>query len=144
MFTKELSFQMLKVIDQRKLTLEKVSEASGLSRKFIGNIINGKQVPTLDSFEKICSALELEPNDLLLNEKSKFSIKAEPMCVCKAFCKKGSNGDTLIPICPSCTSLLTSELQSYCDTCGQHLSWKNYHKSDITFENPRKLQRVTK
>ena len=141
MFTKELSLQMLKVIDHRKLTLEKVSEATGLSRKFIGNIINGKQVPTLDSFEKICSALELEPNDLLLNEKSRFPSKSEPMCVCAALYRENSGTANLIPICPSCNSLLTSELQSYCDSCGQRLSWKKYHKSDITFENPRNYRR---
>ncbi len=138
MFTKELSIQMLKVIDQRKLTLEKVSEASGLSRKFIGNIVNGKQVPTLDSFEKICAALELEPNDLLLSEKSKASDKSTK-CVCQIYCKSTPQAQKATPICPSCKSPLTSELQSYCDACGQRLSWKKYIHSDITFENPRKL-----
>lgn len=136
MFTKELSFQMLKIIDQRKLTLEKLSEATGMSRKFIGNIINGKQVPSLDSFEKICSALELEPNDLLLNEKSKALGKTAPMCVDKVLLKQNS---IHTPLCPACSSALSSELQSYCDVCGQHLSWKKYNKSDIILENPRKL-----
>ena len=138
MFSKQLSIQMLKVIDQRKLTLEKISEASGLSRKFIGNIINGKQVPTLDSFEKICAALELDPNDLLLSEKSRSSDKSTKY-VCQISCKTTLKGQIVTPICPNCNSSLVGELQSYCDACGQHLSWKKYIHSDITFENPRKL-----
>lgn len=135
MFTKELSLQMLKIIDQKKLTFEKLSEATGMSRKFIGNIINEKQSPTLDSFEKICSALELEPNDLLLNEKSKASDKSVPMLVNKVFLKQNS---VHTPLCPSCRSALASEFQSYCDACGQRLSWKKYSKSDIVIENPGK------
>ena len=139
MFTKELSVQMLKVIDERKLTLETLSEAAGLSRKFVGNIINGKQVPTLDSFEKICSALELEPNDLLLNQKSKDPRRAEPMRVNTVYCNRTVGQKVYKPICPNCKSLLTAEKQSHCDICGQRLSWYKYTESNITFERPKRL-----
>ena len=139
MFSKQLSYQMLKIIDQRKLTLEGVSEAAGLSRKFVGNIVNGKQVPTLESFEKLCTALELEPNDLLLSDKSKTKEKSAPKRVNKVFCSNQNEKHRLIPVCPSCNSLLGTEKQSYCDVCGQRLRWDNYSKSEITFEKPRKL-----
>lgn len=139
MFTKELSIQMLKVIDERKLTLETLSEAAGLSRKFVGNIINGKQVPTLDSFEKICSALQLEPNDLLLSKKSKEPDRAEPMRVNMLYCDSIIDRQAYTPICPNCNSLLSIERQSHCDICGQRLSWYRYTESNITFERPKRL-----
>jgi transcriptional regulator with XRE-family HTH domain len=138
MFAKQLSVQMLKVIDQRNLTLEKVSELTGMSRKFVSNVVNGKQVPTIDSFEKICTALELEPNDLLLSEKSKAFGRTEPMRINKVFCETKNHIRSVTPICPSCNSLLSGELQGYCDCCGQRLSWHRYSEADITFEKPRK------
>ncbi len=141
MFSKELSFQMLKVIDQRKLTLEQVAEAAGLSRKFVGNVVNGKQVPTLDSFEKICSALELEPNDLLLSQKSKLPERAKPMQVKTVYYGGEIDPNTHLPICPHCNAVLTAEHQSYCDACGQKLRWDKYLESDITFEKPRNYKR---
>ena len=142
MFKRQLSYQMLKVIDQRKLTLESVAEASGLSRKFVGNIINGKQVPTLDSFEKICAALELEPNDLLLSDNSKSADKTVAMSVNTIFCQRENNARFYVPVCPSCHSLLSVERQGYCDRCGQKLSWSKYSTSDVTFEKPKKLTKV--
>lgn len=112
MFKNQLSIQMLRAIDEKELTLETLSEAAGLSRRFIGNIVNGKQVPTLDSFEKICSALELEPNDLLLSDKSKKHNKSHPLRVTQVYCRKDAGGFSYIPVCPHCNALLESENQS--------------------------------
>ena len=74
MFSNELATKILMLIDERNMTLEALSEASGLSRRFINNVTSGKQVPTLNSLEKICSAFEVEPNDLLINDKYKRII----------------------------------------------------------------------
>ena len=60
MFSKELAVKILKLLDKNNMTLEDLSEASGLSRKFITKITSGKQIPTLNSLEKLCSALEVE------------------------------------------------------------------------------------
>ena len=141
MFTKELSAQMLRIIGQRNMTLEQISELTGMSRKFVSNIVNEKQVPSISSLEKICAALELEPNDLLLSEKSKTSGKTEPMRVSKVYCNTKSYIRSVTPVCPSCNSLLSGELQSHCDYCGQRLSWQRYNESDITFEKPKKTCR---
>lgn len=141
MFTKELSTQMLRIIGQRNMTLEQISELTGMSRKFVSNIVNEKQVPSISSLEKICAALELEPNDLLLSEKSKTLGKSEPMRVSKLYCDTKSHIRSVTPVCPSCNSLLSSELQSHCDYCGQRLSWHRYNESDITFEKPKKTNR---
>ena len=131
MFTKEFATKLLKIIDERNMTLESVADAAKLSSRFISNIITGRQKPTLDSFEKICSALQLEPNDLLISDKSKQPEKSKPMAVTKIFCRDRSNAYTYRAVCPSCNRPLSSDWQSYCDRCGQRLNWEQYSKADL-------------
>lgn len=131
MFTKEFAAKLLKIIDERKLTLESVADASKLSSRFISNIISGRQKPTLESFEKICSALQLEPNDLLINEKSRQADKSKPMAVNKIYCKDKDKAHTYRAVCPACNRPLATDWQSYCDRCGQRLSWSQYIKADL-------------
>jgi len=40
------------------------------------------------------------------------------------------SGETF-PVCPQCGSAMEREYQSYCDRCGQHLSWKLYHRAAV-------------
>ena len=140
MFSKELATKILKHIDERNMTLESLSEISGLSRRFISNVTSGKQVPTLDSFEKLCSALELEPNDLLISDKSKNQERSIAMSVNTVYCNNQDNLSTYIPICPCCNTLLQNDWQSYCDDCGQKLSWKHYINSKIVVQKPARKQ----
>ncbi len=137
MFTRELSVKILRIVAERDMTLESLSEAAGLSRKFIGNITKERQVPTLDSFEKICTALQLEPNDLLINDKSKSKNKSEAKCIEKLYCRKENDFYKLIPVCPSCQALLKNNWQSYCDNCGQHLCYEKYADAEIILEKPK-------
>ena len=136
MFSKELAVKILKLIDKNNMTLEALSEASGLSRKFITNITSGKQVPTLNSLEKLCSALEVEPNDLLINDKSKNQERSTAMFVDTVYCNSPKSSLTFIPICPHCNCPLQNNWQNYCDNCGQKLSWKHFSNSKIIMEKP--------
>lgn len=136
MFSKELAVKILKLIDERNMTLEALSEASGLSRKFIDNVTSGKQVPTLNSLEKLCSALEVEPNDLLINEKSKDSERSTAMFVNTVYCNNQKNLSAYIPVCPYCNALLQSTWQSCCDNCGQKLNWKHFINSKVIMKKP--------
>ena len=140
MFSNELATKILMLIDERNMTLEALSEASGLSRRFINNVTSGKQVPTLNSLEKICSAFEVEPNDLLINDKSKNEERSIAMCVDTVYCKNPENLSTYIPICPYCNKLLQNDWQSYCDNCGQKLSWKHFINSKVVMQKPSKKQ----
>ena len=138
MFVKELSANLLKIIDERNMTMEVLSEKSGLSRRFITNITSGKQVPTITSLERLCSALEIDPNDLLINEKSKNEQRSVPMCVNAVYCAIEENLTSYTPICPLCNSLLQNNWQSHCDNCGQKLSWKHFLDSKVIMHEPLK------
>lgn len=140
MFTDELSVKLLQISGERKMTLEELAESSNLSIKFIGNIVNRKQTPKLDSFEKICSALEVDPNDLLISEKSKQPDKAVPMRIEKVYAFEQEHNNQKYydsyPVCPGCGHTIDREFMAYCDRCGQKLSWKGYQKAEVEYKIP--------
>ena len=40
-------------------------------------------------------------------------------------------GEDAYPVCPRCHLTMEREYQSYCDRCGQVLSWKGYSKARV-------------
>ena len=138
MFSKELAANLIKIIDERNMTVESLANAVGLTREQITNIKNGKSVPKLTSLEKLCSALELNPNDLLLNEKSMQADKSRAMPVTLMYCKEEDKVATYTPVCPSCNALLYTDWESYCGYCGQRLSWEQYVNSAVTYDKPER------
>ena len=134
MFKRELSINLMKVIDEKNLTVESVSKLANLSRKYVSNIISEKQTPSIDVLENIFSALELDPNDLLISEKSKTPGKSKALAVTQVLKTEEANG---LPICPGCHKTLVRDNQAYCDICGQRLSWQNFINADVVFELPK-------
>ena len=51
---------------ERKLTQEKLAELTDLANNYISNIENNRSIPSLETLVKLCNALEITPNDLLL------------------------------------------------------------------------------
>ena len=130
MFGKNLADTLLRFMNERKLTLEDLSEACNLSTRFLGSIIRRKASPSLDSFEKICAALEATPNELLLSKAALDHLeKSEPKRVTKIL--NNTIAGLAFPICPSCGKTMERDYQSYCDRCGQFLSWKGYWKAEV-------------
>lgn len=138
MFTKELSTKIEKLMEERKLTVESLATSAGLTREYVTKVKNGKQVPTLTSFEKLCSALEVEPNDLLLNKKSLQQSKAVAKRVNIMYCPKDKKGQTYYPVCPTCNALLYTDWESHCSFCGQKLSWVDFVNSQVTNDKPKR------
>ncbi len=138
MYYKEFASNLMQLMGERRMTLEQLSLSTGLSRRFLSNVINCRQVPTLISVEKICSALEKEPNELLMNQKSRRGERAKAMKVNTSYCQRKDNIFSYIPVCPRCNSLLPSDWQSYCDFCGQRLNWQHYLDSEVTMKKPQR------
>lgn len=135
MFKRELSIKLMKIIDEKNLTVKSASELANLSRKYMSNIISEKQTASIDVLENICSALGVEPNDLLISEKSKQPGKSEALEVTQII--KQENGLKHLPICPCCHKTLVRDNQAYCDVCGQRLSWHNFLNANVIFELPK-------
>ncbi len=122
MFKKELSNQLLKIINDKNLTVSSLASLSHISREYLTNVISEKHSISIDVLENLCSALETSPDELLLSEKSKSPEKSKAMQVNTIL----SDEATYYPLCPDCNKPLIKEYQAFCDNCGQRLSWKEY------------------
>ncbi|MBQ8202947.1 MAG: helix-turn-helix transcriptional regulator [Clostridia bacterium] len=131
-FSENLSKALAKHIKETNSTQLKLANESNLSHRFVGDIIRGDSVPTLRTFEQICAALEVTPNDLLLREEYNI-IESKP--VTKIFWNRKMGDLGYFPICPNCNITLEREYQAYCDRCGAKLSWKQYDKAEIISSN---------
>ena len=50
----------------KKITQEKLAEMTSLANNYISNIENNRSIPSLETLVKLCDALEVTPNDILL------------------------------------------------------------------------------
>ncbi len=50
----------------KKLTQEKLAERTDLANNYISNIENNRSIPSLETLVKLCTALDITPNDLLI------------------------------------------------------------------------------
>lgn len=124
MFKDNLSKALLNLIEEKKLTQEKLAEVSNLSTRYVNKIIGRKAKPSLESLEKICVGLEITPNELLLPANFKDSVIKE---VTKT-APNAINGTVKYkPVCPHCGKLLESENMFCCSYCFGKLSWKNFY-----------------
>lgn len=138
MFSRSLAVALLKLIDEKNISQEDLAEICHLSDRFIRNVISERQIPSLDSFEKICSGLEVDPNDLLIAENSRLPVKSKPVQVNQVLCRNQNHHNDYYALCPSCKKPLEREYQNYCDFCGQRLGWKQYHRAELIYEIPDK------
>lgn len=67
-FSDNLSCSLLKICSARGISQESLAELSNLSTKTINNIICKRCMPSLKTLEKICHALQITPNELLLSD----------------------------------------------------------------------------
>lgn len=113
-FSEILSERLLQIADQKDISQEALAELCNMSTRFMGNIIRGHQVPTLDSFEKICEGLEMTPDKLLLPDRE------NGMPVTQYY---ESNIGGTVYVCPSCNNTMAHKYTNYCEHCGQRLIW---------------------
>ena len=127
MFLNNLSHSLRHLFDESRLSYVAAAELCHLSKDTIWNIAYKRSVPTLASFEKLCSGFGKTPNELLINADSEQAMAyRSPMEVSDANSFRSSFSFSVFPICPRCTNTLSREYQLFCDRCGQHLSWNIY------------------
>lgn len=74
MFNEELESALC----QREITQVRFAEMSGLTPAAISQLISGIRQPTMPTMIRICTALDLTPNDLLgFNPKTKITMQKE-------------------------------------------------------------------
>ena len=64
-----LSFDVKKILKQKKLSVYWLGQQTGISINAIYDICNGKtKLIKFDTIEKICIALECTPNDIIVSD----------------------------------------------------------------------------
>lgn len=134
MFLDNLSASLLQLCETQQLSYERAAELCGCSSRHFGNIVRKTAAPSLIVFERICSGFGLTPNQLLgvaaVPQKKDFPFRT-PMPVTKIVIL-GREQKTSFPVCPRCGITLEREFQSYCDRCGQCLSWRRLNCASVT------------
>lgn len=118
-----------KIMQNKNISIYKLSKLTGLDDKGLGCIINGKtKNPRIDTLIKIATALDLNEQefaelcDYKVNKQScvPLYIRDENL---KCYGGNPSYGEWITGACPKCK--LDVQLgMNYCPNCGQKLLWK--------------------
>ena len=132
MYLEALSNSLNRLCEEQCLSWKAASQRCQCSSSYFRNIISQKSVPTIVILERICHGFEKTPNDLLSISAfdEEFSYRV-PMSVQAIRVFPNLSSPTSYPVCPRCKCTMEWEYQSYCDRCGQCLSWNDYHKAEI-------------
>lgn len=127
MFLDTLSATVLQLCTIYNWSYEVAAEYCGLSSRYFGDIVRRKTAPTIKTLEKLCTGFQLSPNDLLLNTIPIHELLYRfPMAVTERRGHYDWLGFSTFPVCPRCGNSFEREYQSFCDRCGQKLSWSQY------------------
>lgn len=63
---KKLGENLARIRKEQKKKQSEVEELAGLSQKYLSNIENAKSIPSLEVLVKLCEALKVTPNEVLL------------------------------------------------------------------------------
>ena len=69
-----LGKRLAKIRKEKQLTQAGLAEKTDLTNNHISNIENSHSIPSLETLVKICEALKITPNDLLLGTMTASSI----------------------------------------------------------------------
>ncbi len=137
MFSKKLSTSVLSICDSRDLSYEAASELCDLSPRYFGSIARGKTAPTVNTLQKLCVGFDRTPNELLgfstTDEELSYRIAMQVTHYRRHLSLYHSC--SVFPVCPRCHCNLEREYQSFCDRCGQKLSWDFFHYATLMPEN---------
>lgn len=75
----------------------------------------------------------LEKQSAAIDIRQELSYR-RPVRVTRVCCYRGINGRLSFPICPRCEMTMEREYQSYCDRCGQRLSWIAFEKAVVVIQ----------
>ena len=69
--TVEISQKLAEAIRQSGLTQREIAEKIGVKQQQISCYISGKTLPALDTLSRLCTALDLDANEILCVERTK-------------------------------------------------------------------------
>lgn len=71
MFMTPIRVRLDEILDERKITQKALAEAAGVSRNAISRLTGHPRQVSLATIEKVCDALDVDPGEIIIREKSK-------------------------------------------------------------------------
>ena len=82
MFNGNLSKSILRICDVRNLSYESIASLCSISARYLGSIARGQANPTLLVLEKLCTGLQVAPDELLgVSGTNRHGFTVSP-CAC--------------------------------------------------------------
>ena len=132
MFPDALSDSLSRLCDETELTYEATSRNCRCSPQYFSAIIHRKSVPSIAILEKLCDGFGKTPNCLLqVSHDTQEKSYRTPMRVEAVRAFRWGGSFSAFPICPRCECTMEREYQSFCDRCGQRLSWKGFRRATV-------------
>lgn len=69
--TTDISAKLAEAIRQSGVPQTKIAEMIGVTQQQVSNYVKGLNLPALDMFSRLCSALDLDANEILCVERKK-------------------------------------------------------------------------
>jgi transcriptional regulator with XRE-family HTH domain len=123
MFLANLSRSLLEIIEENKLTYEKLANNCDISARYMGKIINCNATPSVKVLQKICNNTNRTPNQLLRIDTNEELSFRSPLRVTETRTLISNRVKTHYMICPRCECFLLRHNQLFCCECGQRLKW---------------------
>ncbi|WP_018704083.1 helix-turn-helix domain-containing protein [Anaeromusa acidaminophila] len=95
--TQTISKNLAKLRLQKRLSLDKLSELSGVSKAMLSQIERGESNPTVNTLWKIATGLRVSFNDLLWEDKQQVEIVRQASC---PLVKDANDGLSLFSLFP--------------------------------------------
>lgn len=75
-----MQLRIKEVLKEKKVTVVSLASSIGIAQPSMSNIVNGKSMPSLETLEKIASALDIPVTELFEQPKSDTASLTCPHC----------------------------------------------------------------
>ena len=132
MYLDALSDSLSRLCGETGLTYEAASRHCRCSSRHFSAIIRRKSVPSIAILENLCDGFGRTPNCLLqVPDDIREESYRMPMRVEAVRAYPLGNGVITFPVCPRCDASIRQDYQSFCDRCGQQLSWREFENAAV-------------
>jgi DNA-binding XRE family transcriptional regulator len=130
----EIGKNIVRLRKQKGITQEWLALESEMAVSYLRSIEHGTANPTIDALDRLARVLNVSIESIidLSGETKDAESYREPMPVAEVLVLPHVVGG--FSVCPRCRTTMEREFQSYCDRCGQRLSWDDLHHAKVITE----------
>ena len=129
----EIGKNIVRLRKQKGVTQEWLALESEMAVSYLRSIEHGTANPTIDALDRLAKVLNVSVESIIdfsgETEAHGAESYRDPMPVTEVLVLPHIVGG--FSVCPRCHTTMEREFQSYCDRCGQRLSWNDFHHAKV-------------